>query len=370
MVVELDQSLSRQKPDQQSIEVLRRLTSADRTGSHVLYAEHSVVDKLLTFEWPIDIRSGLQRVRATLVDRNALRHQVCVYCNVVANGPIRRIISKSTVKFNVPMACFTSTGSMHERSRLLAEAYQDCALYQWIAQWYVQVMRWNVRLTLESHAGGGDQTDHRYLEWRDSARECPFFLAVTDSDKRRPDGAVGETASKLRRAAEPNDHTGWLLLIDDCRHAEALIPRECLLQHCTYSAEDRERAESLYHASTYHPHGRYIDYKRGLAGYDLRRSTEDHDFWWPHLAELGVNNEAIAQFEDCSGNDRPCEKHSDCQCQLLRGHRGVLQEFIRILEEDIADLRDIPVNGRLKGTWELVGAHIASFGVALQPYFL
>lgn len=245
---------------------------------------------------------------------------------------------------------------------LLCENGDDSRLYMLFAEALISRRRWKTQIALTVRGGGGSDVAAQ-LRSDECARR--MLLCILDSDRKRPEGALGATA-KAALGVEMDDKALSRLEVLDCRELENLIPWpvvvECMMKPGSAQREavaEIENARDRSAAAFWD----FVDLKEGLTGYDAFSPAVDKNtrhFWL---------SSGLVRSHDCSEGDVRCEARRACKCVALPGLgeaviRRVIEHLERMSAVKLAEalkLDDAPALNR-------VAELVASWGCSLTPF--
>jgi hypothetical protein len=204
------------------------------------------------------------------------------------------------------------------RSVMLGENLTDAALYVAMGKAFAADNNWPAQISFEERGGGGSTTAPTFARLVADER---IVLAITDSDKRHPEGPLGGTADKLSRIAHDAFQHVHILQV---RSAENLISsavyREALArkQHKLPALGRMLQAEATPSKQAWRDHA---ELKGGLKLFELRAmpAGPEATFWFGAAVDL--------KRDHCQ-QALPCAKVEDCRCYVTDALGGDALELV------------------------------------------
>ncbi|MFM7200050.1 MAG: hypothetical protein ACKO6N_04600 [Myxococcota bacterium] len=263
-------------------------------------------------------------------------------------------------QLRVPLGYFQVTART-QPTALIAEDETDVRLYRLLGEFFLSSLSSPVESVLRLHChniGGGGDTAAGHIK-----REAPLrpTLIILDSDRKKADGPLGDTAKKamkeLEQLCQAQPPLAELLILSS-RMLENILPRELIKEAGLGSASDGASfARACEWKSPPHAYGseelRFLHGKKGLRRIDLvanpdvegqygkeagiQVTTEEADA----LHTTFATPEAAPEGGWCTAPTPRCqEKRKECQCIYFLGTPGnTLQRLVENLEKRLPDIR-------------------------------
>ena len=288
-------------------------------GKHVplLTARKDLIAKL---ELSPKARGAALRSLARTSEYKGLRDTLSLTARLTDRDDLGKATVGGRTILEVP-ASLAADSSFTQASVLLAENLaRDCRVYCALAQALCVRRRWNLEPSFELRGGGGTATCETLGATADQGRVC---ICILDSDRRRPEGKLGQTA--LAALGVP---------VTDIQRVEVLFCRE-LENLFVFS----DLAKVL--ASTQSPLlGKvamlesiggsanldtldFVDLEVGVRGFDIVRDD--------YLRTL--TNRLNLQVPKCCREEQKCGDRVSCTCVLVPAlGKSLLHEITRAIE--------------------------------------
>jgi hypothetical protein len=306
--------------DSRFVACLDNLLIAHRKGVHIISGSSGTIRTLLTaFGTRPEFAGVLRSIAAHTYTRAALIAEVTDYIVVQAHDTpsVTRETRAGRSVYYVPFTYFIRFSSI-TASRLVAEDSEDVALYSKAIAAYIHYKARALRgLTyqVQGLGGGGSSTADQF---HDRAQEGPT-LAIVDSDRKHPQGALGSTALSIERTARSiKDTTVSYAEILKCHELENIIPSS-LVMDCLESQDSAAFAQCLRDICQHMMDGtegtRYLDLKNGIRGWDClsREPVEARHYNATNAQKLPLANLCLVP---------KCQDRDSCTCIYVHGFGG------------------------------------------------
>ncbi|MEW4130438.1 hypothetical protein [Bacillus cereus group sp. BfR-BA-01399] len=214
MLIYIDPSLMEyfecNEPTTEDLEALDNIISSHRKGHHYIISTRNCLDFLSKLD-------GM----SLFCQRNLkmLSHDYTTLANIPKrvtskiivkppNYEFKRIdeekesginsYSYITAVFEVPLRQFLNA-EIIEKTRLVSEHLDDCHFYEFIGNEFSNIKNLPCSIAFDRSHGGGNDT-YRIYEEQILNKHIAFVLV--DSDKKEPEGVIGETSRKVARVYE------------------------------------------------------------------------------------------------------------------------------------------------------------------------
>ena len=180
------------------------LSLIHREGKHIVSGRRPVLESILSqCLLSAKAKATLKKIRNEVTQYLLLQGAVNRYMRVVYKAT-KAVEERGDQRIlHVPVSQLQDSSTLQE-TILLAENLRDTKLYLHCGQVYKAHLRMKaLRVTAETRGGGGSQVvdEFRSIAGKEPPRLC---LCVVDSDKKSPDGAVGDIARRIKSKAEAN----------------------------------------------------------------------------------------------------------------------------------------------------------------------
>lgn len=218
--------------------------------------------------------------------------------------------------------------------------------------------------------GGGSATPRNFIDHLESRDNV---LCIVDSDKRHPNGKLGETANGFNG----RDHVGavWELVILQLHEAENLIPISLYKESYRIIKENgqvesieqlektlRELVDSL----------KYFDFKKGLSAHNLAVLDSAYGRYWGNIAQ-DVTPERCFDCVSDPGSFRKIKKgqykcNKNNSCVIFKPICSDVASRITVLEEAKTDINRLLDESQIQYQEQTqamieIGAKIFSWGI-------
>lgn len=269
-----------------SRECIGNLLLAHHAGKHVVYVGKEAITRLdsLKETWSPQARGALQSIRGRHAEFLGLRDRL-KWILRVGIGPD---FSCKTVSEDGKTSIYVSLHHFHDPVRalsgtvLLAEHLDDTTLYRLFGEFFITERGWKWNLCFDERLGGGSSTAPVFQKLVDEEK---VTLAIVDSDRTYPQGALGGTAyaaSKVQCSA-----LQWLHIIH-VRAAENLLPSSIYEQafHDTPKLGQPLRdLQALEQQTTQHIWRDHAEFKEGITLFDIATFPKDDASFWRSAAK-------------------------------------------------------------------------------------
>jgi hypothetical protein len=331
MLIQLDNSLldSLWELTEPEWDGLHNLAIAAREGNHYLIAPRELAQSLSHAA-----RLGLrERTLYRVINERystlaGMAHQVSFKVRVARDIVADRIVAGRNVEITLPLSYFSSTTTI-QPVILLCENLDDCKLIYEFVRTFAHAERLGaIKTSLDMRPGGGSTTaDVAESILRPDRR---MLVAVVDSDRESPGGALGGTALNTRRVFANWQRATSELIILKGRDLENLLPDEF---YRTEFGQDSVHGGSVAFiaalvGSNCGSARLHIDIKKGLMLKDiLKRPNPPQDFegvWGAVVTSVAKGR--LPCSEACVGcaDAGSCSSPNACGCILSRSNSADL----------------------------------------------
>lgn len=331
MLIQLDDSLRESLAEltQPEWDGLINLAVAAREGHHFVIAPRALAETL-SRQATLGVRE--RTLYKALKDRYStlagMVNQVNFRVRVTRDSVPDRVVRGSVVEITLPLSFFSSITAI-QPAILLCENLDDCDLIYEFARAFAHTARLGaIKTSLEKRPGGGSTTAnvaHAIL------RDCKRMLvAVVDSDRESPGGALGSTAAETRRIFDSCRLATGELIILKARDLENLLPDEFYRNEFSQDGDHSGSvafltalADSNCGSARLH-----IDVKNGLVLGDILTGPnrpQDFDSVWGVVVNR-VAERRIPCSEECvtCAGAESCRSPDACGCILTRSNSSKL----------------------------------------------
>jgi len=217
----------------------------------------------------------------------------------------------------VPIKMFAKVG-LTQPSTVLTENLDDADFLGVMARVYAAQNGLSPILKLNKVGGGGSTTAQQFANIQ--SNQCQFCLCVVDSDKKSPDGGIGDTSKAVRRIHDVSNPL-VAVAITPCHELENTIP-EALFQVISGSPTVLASAESISALKAHASPGSFehVDFKNGVKLLDLitfGHGSPDSTFWAGSLAKAKAKAGASLTVSEACLKNWACNNTAACSCVLL-----------------------------------------------------
>lgn len=345
-------------PDDDVFAMLDVVAHNRRMGNHILYASRGALEYFLASAQASQItRAVLSKVRSRLPQKMSFYSQVNRRLRVTKRAHTFTSQNVGACQELVISADVLRDPQLSGKCVLLAENQNDIFFYSRLAEIAATFAKWgNVSIRCEGRGGGGNTLAEEYLVLQNAQNRLCF--CISDSDKKYPAGALGQTA---QRVVDANDllvptTEYYILQVREIENMvspklyESMNDRDAQRQHVVATLIRVEQ-----HSQTVLDH---FDMKDGLNLCELDTGN-DFSNWWNHELEL-LRNAGIPLIAECIN---PGSANDSCQCYVLRGFgQNVLKNFNSvIMEKQSAHHIFSNLSIRHRNLWTELGCLIASW---------
>lgn len=311
MIITLSDAFSRLSTDelrsyQHSIQ---NLISAHGQGWHIFVPDRATIDAImesiaLSATQRIILQHYIKGRHADLMGQaRSVKKFICCTPREDQELPVdARQISVNLDRFEDLECCM--------KSELLVEnATRDGVFYVAIAKMLGGVGSSRLPLQFRTQNGGGDTLAD---ELERHAGECPPRLAVVDSDRKRPGGSLGGTASRAISTFNGLNDPLISLMITSGRSVENYLPPEVMLEAVKDDADSISRLQTMISIRASerqddirpsHSITRHISLKKGVKFGDFRSSTGIFRGNFQNYIEANGGSCDLADIRDTSKDD-------------------------------------------------------------------
>lgn len=310
--------------DSDSITVLEKIAMAHRYGKHFVYASFPVLIRLCKMQslnkFTRKIYSDIKKHHAssgTLASAIGFRVKV-----TIASPPASASINY--IQFNPKLV---SGFELYEETHLLAENLLDCSFFEYIVEYYKRSMGINSPVCFYPMQGGGDTIKMVYLN--EIQLRQHFCLAIMDSDKKYPQGALGDTCKGLKRIhRQYNPFHCFYYIMENTREVENLIPLSVVKSYNNNSNKQIFRDNIDVDFS-------FFDMKEGLLSCKI--VGDIYTYWTSQLYVYTGLNKQLSECNGCVSHSNPRPTENDCEevCDCRRIIEGFGSKLLDNLHRDI-----------------------------------
>ena len=316
----------------EDIEAISNIAQAKREGKHLLTGDRNTLDRLAQWSALHPMHSEVYRKAVTVTQLTQMRQLIGhlpVHVRIVHNT-IRQSPYQQTQKpvIEVPVSYFRDTETI-QPTILLNEGSDDAILYEAMGKCF----RWmkhlrTLKIRTERRLGGGDQIAGQYSNLQAEGKR--FCLCIADSDRTRPDGSLGTTASKLRKADDSQRPLCRAYIIK-AREAENLLPI-AIMRRAAY--QDMRSGNGLIREmgimadvveiidrSSIHDLRLWIDLKSRMRLSDLLDPASEPT-WPPTISS--ILQVASGPITNTCSSKRRCSDPDNCSCIIFPGCSSLL----------------------------------------------
>lgn len=321
--------------DSDSIAVLDKIAMAHKYGKHFVYAPFPLLIRICKMQ---SLNKSTRRIYSdikkhcassgTLVSGIGFRIKV-----TVASPPAST--SVYYIQFNPKLV---SGFELYEETHLLAENLSDCSFFEYIVEYYKRSMGINCPVCFYPMLGGGDTIKMVYLNEIKLGRH--FCLAIMDSDKKYPQGVLGNTCKGLKKIHKQyNPFHCFYYIMEKTREVENLIPLSVVKLYSNNSDKQIFRDNIEVDLS-------FFDMKEGLLSCKI--VGDIYTYWASQLSAYEKLDKKLFECNECVAHydPRPVEK----DCEALCGCRCIIEGFGSKLLDNLH--RDNDSKERLKNVEE------------------
>ncbi len=331
MLIQLDDSLrgSIEELTQPEWDGLINLAVAAREGHHFLIAPRALAETL-SQQAALGLRE--RTLYKTLNDRYStlagMANQVSIRVRVTRDLVAERVARGAIVEITLPLSFFSSTTAI-QPAILLCENLDDCELIYEFVRAFAHAERLGaIKTSLEMRSGGGSTTANVAGAVLSAGKR--MLVAVVDSDRESPGGALGGTASNTRREFNHWGLATGELIILNGRDLENLLPDEFYQNEFGQDADHGNSVAFLTaladsNCGTARLH---IDIKKGLILKDIlvraNPPQDFHDVWGTVVNRVAERRLPCSEAcVTCAGADS-CSSPEACGCILTRSNSANL----------------------------------------------
>lgn len=336
--------------DSDSIAVLDKIAMAHKYGKHFVYAPFPLLIRICKMQ---SLNKSTRRIYSdikkhcassgTLVSGIGFRAKV-----TVASPPAST--SVYYIQFNPKLV---SGFELYEETHLLAENLSDCSFFEYIVEYYKRSMGINCPVCFYPMQGGGDTIKMVYLNEIQLGQH--FCLAIMDSDKKYPEGALGNTCKGLKRIhKQHNPFHCFYYIMENIREVENLIPLSVVKSYNNNSDKQIFRDNIEVDLS-------FFDMKEGLLSCKI--AGDIYTYWATQLSVYTELNKQLSECNGCVSHCNPRPKENDCEevCDRRRIIEGFGSKLLDNLhwdndsKERLKNVEEHHLSSAQKTEWGAIG---------------
>lgn len=354
------------EPDDGILEAVEYVARARQYGYHLLFASRSTLEVLRRCnQLENSARNVYERIYSQLPQMGALPGKFTRHIEVVSNELAPNIrIEGHTKVLRIPASHLANMGSVAETT-LLCENQSDCDFYAAIAEVYlIRADLKTIRIVLEPRGGGGSTVSVAYRSLQKRNRQ--LCLCVVDSDKKHPEGTIGETARLVEQANDPEQLFCEHLIIRS-REVENLIPTPVLSSIATPQIV---RAimflEALAHSTVIQSRW-YIDIKDGLKLGEIHHTSDEQErTYWTRIYQE-IKAFACNIEHGCEVHPQ-CQNKDECKCFVMPGlGKNILDRTLEFVKAGSLHRLERNAHDHTKSEWEEIGRVVSSWCCGGSP---
>jgi hypothetical protein len=182
------------------VQALQNLAQARIQGDHILTADNGVLPIVIAHpRLSQNTRSVFNKIQAEQAQIGAIRSKLLINIEIISfREGISVIDSGSNRVIQIPLIRF-QRNDLIQPTFLIAENLLDCQFFLIYSSWFLRRYKLGKlpsRLKAVFSPGGGDTTE-RLLDHH-SKEQRYLGLCITDSDQKKPNGSIGQTAKKCQ----------------------------------------------------------------------------------------------------------------------------------------------------------------------------
>ena len=179
--------------------------------------------------------------------------------------------------------------------QLVCEDENDCKLYKFIAEWYLNKENLRYKLKLSEEGGGGGRTIEKVLKHLEANRIC---LCIVDTDQRFPEMSINEKSQACKRL--DNKKCGYRCLVINVHEIENILPINYIddliatdyRYHWDKSQEFKRHYDYLSHSTEVDSILPFFDYKKGIKKNEEFIASDDYkrygELCWKQNPEINT----------------------------------------------------------------------------------
>jgi hypothetical protein len=307
------------------IMALNNLAISSRNGTHIIFAPLPVLEFLMKLEL-LDLSS--RKTFNSIYSKFAIlgSYQTLLNTYVVVKDNTASFIRNKSNIYDVPINYFSHISSI-ESTNLLCEDISDYYFYTKLAKKFMKEhkLTFNIALSFNFINGGGDRCALNYELIL--AEKNKLSLAIADSDRKIPNGEIGNTLKGLQRVfSRYKDIKVTDLLSLSVREKENLIPPS-IYDLCSNSSLDDliKNLKMVENSEIHFEKLFYLDIKDGIKAKKLRNGSSELNYYKDMFIEF-------PELISCTLEEINTLKDDDL---VIRGTGPCLMEnFIKNVLED------------------------------------
>lgn len=330
------------------ITALERISIAYKYGKHLVYAKFPLLNKLCKLKYlnkqVRDVYSNIKKQASTqyvLVQKIDSRillttHKGCVRAGCLHINP-----------------CDLAEFEWFEETHLLVENLTDSKFYGYLVEYYKRSKLIKCSTCFYPLQGGGDTIKQVYKFEIDIKQH--LCLSIVDSDKKYPNGKIGQTASELKKWHNKNKPiNGNIYIMQHVREVENLIPLNVLQYYVGHTGHQIFSENLLLDFS-------YFDMKEGL----LRCKTDTNlfNYWSQQFTNYSQLKTALQVCKLCAEYSKPSPKPADClsvcntRCIIDGFGAKTLENLLKNNNSDnwFSNIGDTDLTQSQKSEWTAIG---------------
>lgn len=327
---------------------LERISIAYKYGKHLVYAKFPLLNKLCKLRYlNKQVRSvysnikkhvSTQHVLVSLIDSRILltTHKGCVRAGCLHINP-----------------CDLAEFEWFEETHLLVENLTDSKFYGYLVEYYKRSKHIKCSTCFYPLQGGGDTIKQVYKFEIDIKQH--LCLSIVDSDKKYPNGKIGQTASELKKMHEKfKPVNGCVYIMQEVREIENLIPFGVLQNYSTLKDHQIFKDKLILDFS-------YFDMKDGILRCKINQSL--FNYWLQQLRNYPQLKAILKNCKLCSEQSKPSLKPADClgicnaRCVIDGFGSKILENLLKNGNYDslFSNIEDTDLTQSQKSEWTAIG---------------
>lgn len=341
-IVDVILNQQRDKKRERAIDVIVQLMTASRLNHHKVYLKCQLDDgEEKELQAALDENSWREfcRLQKERIDVNGLVGMLDVYAVISISKHCSRVGKELQIN------PFEASGFFLDApTYLCTENQRDGKFYKIVCNYYLSLKRiLNMSSSYKKWKGGGSDFGNALKD--DSVLTDNFVLAIADSDKKYPNGKIGETAKSIKFLAHNRYNADYYILVN-VSEIENLIPIKMVKKYNSNitNIEDTDLS--------------YFDFKEGLK-YQILYEKDCRAYWKSNFSRMDIDWEEILELVK--------DKSSSDYFDVVRGKAPLVSGCGKKLLDSLLDddgwknIREEDLTQSQLSEWEEVGKKVFSW---------
>lgn len=283
--------------DQRCVQLIKLLDWTIVQGKHLVFGEKKDLDRIMGLDLDTKL-NGFKYILNQYATIGSIVDQLKWHAEFSLKEQSHRDVNHKTICINIDdLPLF----DVYKETHLLCENLSDINFYDYVLKFYKKLKEININNKYYPILGGGSTTHKVYRS--EILKKNAFVVCIADSDKRSPNGSLGDTANVIQKVDRQEPFNAFFYHLEEVTEVENLIPINIYEKYISEQV-GKEQKEKFLKIKTIGQHcSQYLDYfdmKKGITIKNILEEGENAKYQKKIATSIQLNiKEKCAEINQC-----------------------------------------------------------------------